>query len=38
MNLLKNKNLCIKLFNYYEYTEMIGQQNIKITLRILYFK
>ena len=26
----KIKNLCIKLVNYQDYTEMHGQQNIKI--------
>jgi hypothetical protein len=29
MSLLQNKNLCIKLVSYYDYTEMHGQQNIK---------
>jgi len=32
INLLDNKNLCIKLVNYYDYTEMHGQQNIKICI------
>jgi len=30
INLLLNKNVCIKLVNYSDYTEMHGQQNIKI--------
>ena len=28
---LYKKNLCIKLVNYYGYTEMHGQQNVKIS-------
>ena len=28
----KNKNLCIKLVNYYDYTEMHGQHSIKIRM------
>ena len=30
INLLQKKNLCSKLVNYWDYTEMHGQQNIKI--------
>jgi len=29
INVLQNKNLCIKLVSYCDYTEMHGQQNIK---------
>ena len=29
ISLLQNKNLCIKLVNYWDYTEMHGQQNNK---------
>jgi len=30
INLLQNKNLCIKLVNYYDYTVKHRQQNIEI--------
>jgi len=33
--LLQNKNLCIKLVNYWDYAEIHGQQNIKKIVPVL---